>query len=204
LFTNNKSQITNHKNKISAILLAAGLSRRMGEDKLLLEYRGKSLLQYSVDLLYDLPVYEKIVVTTKARLDSITLPPGIKVVVNRCPETGQSGSIRLGIEHSTGTHYFFIPADQSRLTTDDLIPLLGSANANPDKIIFPTIGSEPCSPTLFPKRFRGQLLDLSGDTGGRKVRQANPESCHAIKPENPKNFMDIDNMEEYRELRVEN
>ena len=177
---------------ISAILLAAGLSRRMGSDKLLLMYKGLPLLQHAVDLLNELPVFERIIVSTEARLEHVLLPSGISTVINRNPEAGQSSSIKLGVEAATGTHYLFLAADQPKLKSYDIKPILEVANANPDKIIFP--------PTLFPNRFRSDLLSLTGDVGGRIIRDANIEECIEVRPECPENFTDIDSMEDYYEL----
>ena len=39
---------------------------------------------------------------------------------------------------------------------------------------------------------RQELLALTGDTGGKTVRDANPEACLAMKPKHPKLFRDID------------
>ena len=186
--------------KISAILLAAGLSRRMGCDKLLLEYRGKTLLQRSVELLSSLPVFERIIVISDTRNETITLPSGIHSLINQIPENGISGSIRTGVEAATGTHYFFLTADQPLLTVADLIPLLEASDANPDMIVFPVIKSKPCSPTIFPGRFRTELLGLSGDTGGRAIRDANTDVWHTVEPERPENFIDIDSAEDYQAL----
>jgi len=186
--------------KISAVLLAAGLSKRMGEDKLLLNYLGNPMLQQSVNLLSELPVFERILVTSDARIKQIVLPPGIRFYSKPSPESGQSSSIRVGIDASSGTHYLFISADQPKLSLTDLLPLIESATENPDKIIFPTIDSQPNSPTLFPAKFRTELLNLSGDSGGRTIRDANPELCLSIEPEYPDNFIDIDSEEDFIEL----
>jgi len=172
----------------------------MGEDKLLLAYQGKPLLQCVVDMLAGLPVYEKIIVTTESRLRKIDLPPGVQRVVNPDPEAGQSGSVRLGVENSAGTHFFFLAADQPQLTSFVLLPLLSAAEANPEMIIFPAINGKPCSPTLFPSFFRKKLLALSGDKGGRELRNAFPEMCYAVEPEFPEFFLDIDSKENYEEL----
>jgi len=188
--------------KTSAILLAAGLSRRMGCDKLLLEYRDKTLLQCSIELLSSLPVFERIIVISDTGSKTITLPSGIKLLINHTPENGISGSIGTGVEAATGTHYFFLTADQPLLTVADLIPLLEASDANPDKIVFPVIDSKPCSPTIFPGRFRTELLNLSGDTGGRAIRDANTVAWHAVVPERPDNFIDIDSAEDYQALGV--
>jgi len=187
--------------KISAIVLAAGMSRRMGTDKLLLEYQGRSLLQRSADLLSELPVFERILITTCEHSEKITLPSNIQLIINQSSENGQSESVRLGIQAATGTHYLFMTADQPKLTPVDLKPFFESIE--PDIIVYPVINNKPSSPTLLPARFKPELLALSGDTGGRSVRDAHPEICQAIVPARPENFVDIDYMEDYEKLKAE-
>jgi molybdenum cofactor cytidylyltransferase len=188
--------------RISAVLLAAGLSRRMGEDKLLLLYQGKTLLQHAVDLLSALPVYEKLIVTTEARVKKVEVPFGMRVLINDNPKDGQSATVRLGVKNATGSHFFFITADQPGLTAPALMPLIELAGNNPDKIIFPVINKLPNSPTLFPASHRPELLELSGDTGGRLIRDANPEKCLSFNPELPELFFDVDNVGDYAELEM--
>ena len=189
--------------KITAILLAAGLSQRMGRDKLLLNYNGKSLLQIAIELLSELPVHERIIITTDARSEHITLPPGIRLCINKTPETGQSESIKLGIERTQGdgsNAYLFLNADQPLLTVNDVSQIIATVDAHSEKIIYPLINNKPNSPTIFPAHFRPQLLKLSADEGGRVVRNNNHEHCLAIAPNNPCNFIDIDNEEDYHDL----
>jgi len=207
--------------KVSAILLAAGLSKRMGgRDKLLLEYGGISLINRAVYLLNSLPVFEKILITTKARLPMINSNKP-QIYINSSPETGQSSSMRLGVEAATGDYYFFLLADQPFLEVEDLMPLLDIAVSdianiaasdianitisdisniaanNKRKIIYPLINDKACSPTLFHSSFREELLAQTGDTGGRLLRQAYPEACCGIKIKNGSKFLDIDYEEDY-------
>jgi len=191
--------------KISAVLLAAGLSLRMGEDKLLLSLRGETLLQRAVGLLMMLPVHERILVTTEERLKKITLPPEIKVEINPHPETGQSGSVQMGVTAATGDWYMFMAADQPGLTAADLHPLIEEAcggksyNKSGDKykIIYPVVNGSPNTPVLFSSAFREELLAISGDEGGRSVRDAHPEACFPFTPEAPELFFDIDDIDDY-------
>jgi molybdenum cofactor cytidylyltransferase len=183
---------------VSAILLAAGLSRRMGgQDKLLLRYKGKTLLQHAVDLLDSLPVRQKILVVAPGSVKSIIFSDDICVVVNKYPEIGQSGSLRLGLERALGKSYLFLSADQPLLTLAEVLPVLRFADDHPGKIIFPKINGAPCNPVLFPMGFRGDLMALTGDSGGRVVRKSRPERCFAFEAERPEAFFDIDSEEDY-------
>lgn len=188
------------RSKVSAVLLAAGLSRRMGGDKLLLPYMGKPLLARAVELMGALPFHEKILVTTPARLDKIHLPAGVTPVLNLRPELGQGESLRLGTGAATGEHYLFLAADQPLLDAAVLRWLLSHAKKNADKIVYPVVEGKPCNPAIFPALFRAELLSLSGDTGGRAVRLAHPESCLALEAREPAVFLDIDCREDYWNL----
>ena len=172
----------------------------MGKDKLLLDYQGKSILQNTVDLISLLPVFQRLVVTTAARAETLALPSGVSEHINPRAELGISSSIQVGLKAATGTHFLFLNADQPKLTVIDIIPILEAVKENPDKIIYPIINSKPNSPTIFPESFRAELLTLSGDDGGRFVRDRHPEYCLTVSPENPGNFDDIDKEEEYNEL----
>jgi len=184
---------------ISAIILAAGFSRRMGgTDKLMLEYSGRTLLERAVALADSLPVCEKILVSTAERLSRLRLPPGFCPLENRNPEAGQSSSLRIGLEAASGEHYLFLTADQPLLEPEDLLPIL--AAARPGRIVYPEADGRPCSPALFAREFREELLSQSGDSGGRPVRLAHPEACIAVKAEKPGHFPDIDDADAYLAL----
>jgi len=187
--------------QISAILLASGLSKRMGgTDKLFLSYKGKTLLQHAVDLLDSQSFYEKILVTTSERLKYVDRPQQIRIIMNHNPEAGQSESLRLGVEAATGESYLFFAADQPRLAPTDLHLILASARVNKNKIIYPSIDGNPSTPTLFPASFRSDLLNLTGDVGGRAVRDTYPEACLPVEVECRKDFFDIDSEEDWKKM----
>jgi len=185
---------------LSAILLAAGVSERMGKDKLILDFNGKTILQHSINLLHELPVFQKILVTTEARSMQMDLPDDIHAIINHRPDKGKSESIRLGVEAASGTHFLFLQADQPKLTKSDIVSLLDASVLNQDKIIYPIVNDEPTSPTIFPVKFRTKLLSLSDDTGGYVIREENKEDCFAVKVSNPLNYIDINTMEDYSSI----
>lgn len=186
----------------TAILLAAGLSARMGGDKLSLVYQGKTLLERAVGLLHSLPCGEKIIVADEQRLGRIALPEGIAAVVNRNPQAGQSESLRLGLGAANPQQqwYLFLGADQPCLGVHALHPMFELAQSNPGKIIHPLVGGQPCSPVMFAANFREALLAQTGDAGGRAVRAANAGHCVTFTPGQPDDFLDIDTPDDYRRL----
>jgi len=180
----------------------------MGRDKLMLEYQGKPILQHSIDMLTDLPVYECIIVTSGIRADRVILHRDLILAKNENPENGLSKSIQLGVEAATGTHYLFLTADQPKLKASDLKPIFEAVNAEPDKIIYPLIDLKPGSPTLFPGSFRKELLNLhttshgeQNDIGGRRIRDENKQLCVTFKPKEPANFKDIDDPDDFAKLQ---
>ena len=179
--------------KISAILLSAGLSSRMaGRDKLHILFKGKTLLERAVSLLDCLPFHEKIMVTTAERLMHVSLPIGIRPIINPMPWDGQSSSLRLGVKAASGEFFLFMAADQPLLDKDVLLALINAAEENHGKIIYPTSGCVPSSPALFPAEFREELLSLSGDVGGRSIMRKYPKSCYPVEIEKAIKLQDID------------
>ncbi|MCL1917052.1 MAG: nucleotidyltransferase family protein [Peptococcaceae bacterium] len=185
--------------RVSAILLAAGLSRRMGRDKLLLPYRGKPLISHALSLISNLAFHEKIVVTTQARLSQISLPEGITAVVNPCPENGQSESVRLGVAAAAGDAYMFFSSDQPLLDRETSEFLLSHMDGT--HIIYPSVEGVPRLPIIFPAHFRKDFLVLRGDQGGRKIRDANPDQCLPLElPAQASLLLDVDTWEDYTML----
>jgi molybdenum cofactor cytidylyltransferase len=193
--------------KISAILLAAGFSRRAGKDnKLVFPINDKPMLQHAIDLLDSLPApsssskIEKIVVSTFDVLGHVKTSKDMKVMLNKSPEIGQSESIKIGLRAAKGNAYLFMVADQPLLTLRDIKPLLIAAVINKDKIVYPMVDGRPSAPTIFPGRFRKDLLALSGDMGGREIRNKNPKVCFTVDVKKPDNFIEINSMVDYYNL----
>jgi len=185
---------------LSVILLAAGLSKRMGDDKLLMSYNGIPLLQVAVDLLGSIEAHEKIIVTTGKRLKHVTLPQGIRAVINKNRSKGISSSIHLGALNAAGTHFMFMAADQPKLRASDITQIIKTSKENPDKIVYPVISNKPCLPSIFPECLKNELLTITGDIGGRSIREKHPELAVPVIPACPENFIDIDTPKELYDI----
>lgn len=185
--------------KISAIIMASGTSKRMGANKLLLDYQGQSFLEHVLNLTEKLAFFERIVVISPENFDSVSLPKGIEVVINHEANLGQSTSVRLGTQAASGDGYLYFTIDQPRLNVSLFSPLIAAYST--ENIVFPlSRDGNPSSPIYFGKRFRNELIQVTGSYGGREVRNKYPETWCKIKIEEPECLVDIDTPDDYHQL----
>ena len=82
----------------AAVVLAAGLARRMGRQKLLLDLRGKAVVRWSVEAI--LPHVDDVVVVTgheAAGVEAALAGLPVRFAENPRPEDGQGSSIAVGV-----------------------------------------------------------------------------------------------------------
>ncbi len=77
---------------ISAIVMASGFSKRMGQNKLLMKYNNKFLIEYTLDIISNCNFKEKILVTQYEEIKKLGEKLNFKVVINKYPNKGQSES----------------------------------------------------------------------------------------------------------------
>jgi molybdenum cofactor cytidylyltransferase len=191
---------------ISAIVLAAGLSRRMGSAKLLLDLQGQPVIRRSVAPLVGV-VGEIVVVTgieDSALREALAGLP-VRFAVNPQPEQGQGTSIACGVRAlgSSTRAAFVVLGDQPRLPAGLMSALLDALERSGKPIVAPVYhGGVQGNPVLFASEVFGELAALDGDAGARAVVNARPERVErvAIDAAMPR---DLDTPEDYTRLRVE-
>ena len=83
---------------LCAVIMASGFSERMGENKLLMKYRGKALAEHVMDAVAKAGFAEIIVVTCHGAVAEMARCRHLTVVENDHPELGQSRSVVLGMQ----------------------------------------------------------------------------------------------------------
>lgn len=182
---------------VSGIIMASGYSRRMGSNKLFLSHQGKTFIEHALSLLLKADLYEVILVISEQDLKELIIPKKVKVVVNNNRKLGQSQSVKLGTRQATGDGYLYLPIDQPCLTVS-LIKRLQSAGTK-ETIVFPEKKGKPSSPVLFGAKFRQELLEVSGETGGREVRNRHEEVWQRLSVDEEQ-LIDIDTPEDLEKL----
>ena len=181
---------------VAGIVLAAGASRRMGEFKLLLPWRGRPVLDHVLAAARAARLGSRLLVlghrsdAVRAALDL----RGFTVVENPEFAAGQSTSMRAGLRAApaASTGYLFLLGDQPNITPAFIDALIALHAEHPDRILVPTLGGEGRSPVLFPAALRQDLEAVRGDRGGREILRGQAARVHAVVVENPDLVRDLD------------
>jgi molybdenum cofactor cytidylyltransferase len=192
---------------ISAIVLAAGESKRMGQTKQLLAWEGQTILQRVLENLGNSQVDEVILVLGHEadRILGTVDTQKVKVVINKNYKRGMITSIRQGlINLSDNVEAFFIVlADQPGVGSEVFDRLISEfKRVTPQKnIVLPTYRSRRGHPALFGAKYQKEAFRIEGDVGYRQILQEHPEDILAVEMDTDSILQDIDTPKDYRDRR---
>lgn len=183
---------------VSGIIMASGFGKRMGKNKLLLDYRGKTIIEHVILASKASVLHEIILVARDSGIINIGYENKVKTVLNNNADLGQSESIKLGINNANSPDgYMFLTGDQPLITSDIINILVSRFKDNKNKIIVPLCSGKRNSPVIFPWDLAGELLELEGDRGGRDIINKYLERVEFVTVEKSELLMDIDTYEDY-------
>jgi len=167
--------------RVEGVILAAGLSTRMGKAKLVIEIDGLALVMWVVRAALQSALDRVVLVAgpSDPLLEEILRPvsdhPKFTSVVNPHPERGMSSSLVMGVSEirTDATGILIMLGDQPRLTAGIINELLAVFEADPSRIVLPSVQGRRTTPVLFPACLRSDLLRTTGDVGGRDVVNRN-------------------------------
>ncbi|MDO5783536.1 MAG: nucleotidyltransferase family protein [Eubacteriales bacterium] len=187
----------------AAVILAAGLSRRMGKtDKLKLHIDGIPMYQHVISLVATSGLFSDVIVVTNQRdIAAFAQTCGAQPVENPLAEQGQGTSVAAGARALPEDTDFcaFFTADQPFLTKEILKKLTSTAEQT-GNIIVPRVGGVPKSPCIFPKRFFAQCKALSGEKGGKGIYQQHLDEVVWVDFPDNKAWRDIDTAGDYNAI----
>jgi molybdenum cofactor cytidylyltransferase len=186
---------------ISAILLGAGESKRMGVDKLSLPWGRKTVLEHCFETLLQSEVQEIVVVLGIRNKGVKNLFQGrrVKVVVNPHSKRGMSTSIRKGLRsiHPSSPGILIALGDQPFLKTRTINALVRAFARGKEGIIIPSFQGRKGHPVIFHQRYRKELLNLRGDVGGRTIVERHPEDVKVVPIKSEGVVKDVDTWQDY-------
>ena len=189
---------------ISGIVLAAGLSSRMGRPKLLLDWGGQPVIRRAVERVAAGGVDDLLVVVghegEAVRKALSGLP--VRFVRNPNPEAGQGSSIACGVSAlQPSVEATLIALGDQPTLPPEVIPRLLESFRQPGKpIVVPGYRGVQGNPVLFAAAVFPELRALTGDRSARTVVEKDPArvSLVTFDVQMP---ADLDTLEEYERLR---
>lgn len=160
--------------KTAGIILAAGDATRFGAPKQLLDWKGKPFIRHIAENALQADLEPVVVITGfhHADIESCLTDLPVKVIQNHNYKNGQSESIKLGIKNlpeNIGASIFLL-ADQPQIPIEVIRALKERHSQTLSPIIAPLVLEERrANPVLFDKVTFADLLQLTGDVGGRAI-----------------------------------
>lgn len=187
---------------LSAIILAAGESKRMGKPKQLMPLGKSTLLEQAIDNLLNSSVDETIVVLGH-KAEEITKKIAnkpVKIVINPDYQQGMSTSIVAGLIMVAPRSQAVMLAlgDQPLVTSQTINHLIEAFNKNRKGIAVPTYRGRRGHPIIFDIKYKAELFKLKGDIGGREIIQNHPKDVFMVAVDSESVISDIDTQEDYK------
>jgi len=146
---------------ISAVLLAAGLSRRMGRPKQLLSLGGRPAIVRCLENISGAMIDDIVVVVGTNADDIVAAIDALPVTIarNKDPESDMSQSLRVGLAKVSpvASGVFVCLADQPMVRSETLIRMCLCHLEKPGMIIIPVFHGEKGHPPLLPKEIIAEI-----------------------------------------------
>lgn len=188
-----------HFPKLGCVIMASGLGKRFGSNKLLADFCGKPMIQRALDATEGL-FFRRVVVTRHESVAALCRNQNVDVIIHDLPH--RSDTVRLGLQALGELDgCMFLPGDQPLLRRETVALLLENRKADPDKIVRPAYEDNEGSPVLFPSWAFPELLDLPEGKGGGVVIQNHPHDIVRVFVSDPFELADADTPETLELLR---
>ena len=176
--------------KGGCIIMASGLGKRFGGNKLMADFLGKPMIEYVLDATEGL-FAKRVVVTRHADVVRLCEQRNVDVVFHDLPH--RSDTVRLGMEALGDVDScMFCPADQPLLRRETVEGLLHCALDQNDRIWRTCSDGLPGSPVIFPKWAFEELKRLPEGKGGSWVLKEHPDQVAMMEVSDVHELMDVD------------
>lgn len=195
---------------VLALVLAAGLSTRMGQPKLLLDWGGKTVLQTVLLTLHSAGI-ERIYTVVGANREaiqqsilSLTFP--VRTVFNPDYSNGEmTDSIKVGIKSvpRNTAAVLIVLGDQPQMEAEVVRGVLDDYKKTGARIIVPSYQLRRGHPWLIEKSLWGELENLSPSYTLRDFLRKHHDEIRYIEVETPTVLQDLDTPQDYQQLKPE-
>ena len=200
---------------VGCVIMASGLARRFGSNKLLADFGGRPLLCRALEVTATPALAARVVVTRSAEVKALCDAQAVPCLLHSLP--GRNDTVRLGLEalleqcpNLAGC--IFLPGDQpllQRETLEALITAFAQTQKETERAIF-RLGARAAhgpdtvvgSPVLFEKGLFQELLTLPQGMGGSVLLRKYPAHVHTVYIADRNELADADTPEALAQLEA--
>lgn len=194
------TQFERMKGKYAVVVLAAGAAKRFGSNKLLAYVSDEQIYERMIKKLKGMTAFHRYIVTGYDEIKEAAEAIGVQSVENKESEKGISLSLSLGLKKCLEDDpdikgVLFTVCDQPNLTFNTMWSLLQQAMFHPGKVICASHGQTLGNPVLWDRKYFSELLELSGDVGGKSLLAKHQDALICVDTQRIELY-DIDKKEE--------
>jgi molybdenum cofactor cytidylyltransferase len=190
---------------IAGLVLAAGESSRMGQDKALLGYRGRTFLEDILQSLRDAGI-ERITVVLGHHAEEIRRQvdlTGAEVVINRSYREGQTSSLQAGLRALRAPEIgamLLCLVDHPAIRSELIQQLCGAYLESRARVVVPRFQGRRGHPVLIDRALFQPLLELDPAEGANTVLRQYRDQTYELEVKDPTVLWDIDDPADYQRL----
>jgi molybdenum cofactor cytidylyltransferase len=191
---------------VSAILLAAGKSERMGAFKQLLPLGAKSFVECCVDNLLASAVTEVVVVTghNHAAIEKVLEDRPVRFAHNPDYQLGMAGSIIRGFRSvsAASVAVMIALADQPLIQTDVMDRLINVYGGTRPAVVVPRYMGSNGHPIIVSRQLGGEIESMNLTVGLRQVLRAHTAETEYVEIGTKSVLIDFDYPEDYQRFEA--
>ncbi len=184
--------------KMGCVLLASGNSSRFGENKLLMKFAGKKLIERTFEATPPTLFAKTVVVTAYSEVEKLAKAYGYEVAINHHIEQEIKHTIKIGLKYMQDMDAcMFCVCDQPYICKNSVKQM---AEGYKEGIYAIYYGDKQGNPVIFPQNLFGELRRLQKGQSGRDIMAKHREVVAFFKAESPMELKDIDTKKDLQAL----
>ena len=186
--------------KIGLVIMASGLGKRFGGNKLMADLNNKPIIRWILDATENL-FDKRVVITRSNEVKTLCESLNVDCVVHELPN--KNDTVRLGISSLMDDveYCFYIPGDQPLISQKTIVKLINEAKNNSDRIIRASYEDTVGAPVGFPKSQFNELLNLPEGKGGNWLTNKYQELVLSVSVNNEYELWDVDTVDDLERVK---
>ncbi len=191
---------------ISAIVLAAGQSKRMGQPKMLLAWGSATVLERVMGVIQAAGVEDVVVVTgaAQAEIETLCRRLGVRVVFNPAYASEEMlSSLQVGLRSMPAeTDAAMVTlGDQPQIEQATVEKLVGVHRTSQGELIVPSYQRRRGHPWILGRRLWAEVLAMKAPDTPREFLNRHASEIHYLEVDSDSILQDLDTPEDYRRAR---